>query len=90
MKARKKPIVVDVVQWLPERKPTDFPDWFWAEFGPHPERFNSDLSTLTIPTLEGRMICRHGDWIIRGVQGELYPCKPDIFAATYDLIKDKP
>lgn len=40
--------------------------------------------SLRIPTLEGVMIARHGDWIIRGVQGELYPCRPDIFAATYE------
>lgn len=39
---------------------------------------------LTIPTLEGDMIARHGDWIIRGIKGEFYPCKPDIFAATYE------
>jgi hypothetical protein len=39
---------------------------------------------LAIPTLEGLMIGGEGDWIIKGVQGELYPCKPDIFAATYE------
>lgn len=39
---------------------------------------------LTIPTLEGDHIARHGDWIIKGVAGEFYPCKPDIFAATYE------
>jgi hypothetical protein len=39
---------------------------------------------LMIGTLEGTMVAKPGDWIIRGVKGELYPCKPDIFAATYD------
>ena len=39
---------------------------------------------LEIPTLEGRHIASKGDWIIRGVKGELYPCKPDIFEATYE------
>lgn len=39
-----------------------------------------------IPTLEGRMLARHGDWIIKGVKGEFYPCKPDIFAATYERV----
>jgi hypothetical protein len=43
---------------------------------------------LTIPTLEGDHIARHGDWIIRGVNGEFYPCKPDIFAATYEKVED--
>lgn len=39
---------------------------------------------IIIDTLEGRMTANPGDWVIRGVQGEFYPCKPDIFAATYD------
>ena len=39
---------------------------------------------LRIPTLEGVMVAHEGDWIIRGVKGELYPCKPDIFEATYE------
>lgn len=41
---------------------------------------------LVIRTLEGEMHADVGDWIIRGVQGEFYPCKPDIFAATYDAV----
>lgn len=42
--------------------------------------------TLSIQTLEGRMQASAGDWIIRGVKGEFYPCKPDIFAATYETV----
>lgn len=45
---------------------------------------------LEIETLEGTMTARPGDFIIRGVQGEFYPCKPDIFAATYDLVTHDP
>lgn len=41
---------------------------------------------IAIPTLEGTMEALPGDWIIRGVQGELYPCKPDVFDATYDPV----
>jgi len=41
---------------------------------------------LRIPTLEGLMLGREGDWIIKGVKGELYPCKPDIFVATYEPV----
>lgn len=41
------------------------------------------VATCVIPTLEGQHIATEGDFIIRGVQGEFYPCKPDIFAATY-------
>ena len=43
---------------------------------------------LLIPTLEGLMLARQGDWVIRGVAGELYPCKPDIFDATYEPVED--
>lgn len=42
------------------------------------------LRSLIVLTLEGNMIASTGDWIIRGVQGEFYPCKPDIFEATYE------
>jgi len=42
---------------------------------------------VTIPTLEGNHIAKHGDWIIKGVKGEFYPCKPDIFDMTYDIYK---
>jgi len=45
-------------------------------------------SEIQISTLEGTMTASLGDWIIRGVQGEFYPCKPDIFEATYDSIED--
>ncbi|QEQ94965.1 hypothetical protein pEaSNUABM56_00189 [Erwinia phage pEa_SNUABM_56] len=43
--------------------------------------------TIEIPTLEGLMVASAGDMIIKGVKGEFYPCKPDIFAATYDLVE---
>lgn len=44
------------------------------------------IGTLDIPTLEGTMTASPGDWIIRGVKGEFYPCKPDIFDATYEAV----
>lgn len=43
---------------------------------------------LLVKTLEGVMSAAPGDWIIRGVKGEIYPCKPDIFAMTYDAVED--
>ena len=43
---------------------------------------------LEIETLEGAMICSLGDYVIKGVKGELYPCKPDIFEATYEPVED--
>lgn len=41
---------------------------------------------ITIPTLEGDMVARHGDWIIRGTEGEYYPCKPEVFARKYEKV----
>lgn len=48
-----------------------------------------DAGDLLIPTLEGTMRASVGDYVIRGVQGELYPCKPDIFEQTYDLVEEQ-
>ena len=45
---------------------------------------------ISVPTLEGSLLARPDDWIIRGVQGEFYPCKPDIFAATYEPAEPHP
>ena len=78
MKFRKKPVVVEAVQWsrnVDEMRAFcgDVALFEFSESGPH----------LSIRTLEGTMDANPGDWIIRGVKGELYPCKPDIFAATY-------
>ena len=57
-----------------------------------PVRAWGELSALcrrSVPTLEGDHIASPGDWIIRGVKGELYPCKPDIFAMTYDPVNEE-
>jgi len=61
----------------PARNTTAFSD-MCGESGPYIE--------LTIPTLEGDHLAKHGDWIIKGIAGEFYPCKPDIFEQTYDVI----
>ena len=87
-KYRKKPVVIEAVQWNQCAKRTAFPDWFWDVFAFRPELMDAEKLTLTIPTLEGDMVAQDGDWIIRGVKGELYPCKPDIFEATYELVDD--
>jgi hypothetical protein len=92
---RKKPVVIDAFQWTgePVKAWRALDAWLVslglppADEAEHDEDcplwVNGDDS-ITIPTLEGDMRCDIGDWIIRGVKGELYPCKPDIFAATYD------
>lgn len=50
--------------------------------------FTGGKSVVVIPTPEGYMICKDGDYIIKGAQGELYPCKPDIFEQTYERVKE--
>jgi hypothetical protein len=49
-----------------------------------PGEIGTRRHALVIPTLEGDMTAEHGDWIIKGVNGEFYPCKPDIFEKTYE------
>lgn len=84
MKFRKKPVVIEAVQWLPSDNGTQRPSWP-KEFSKCREfKVECIHLSLLIPTLEGVMMARVGDWIIRGVQGEFYPYKPDIFAAMYE------
>jgi hypothetical protein len=82
MKFRKKPVVIEAVQWLGTGESMDaIRD---LDTGTRAVDFTSD--NVFISTLEGQMTASIGDWIIKGVKGELYPCKPDIFEATYELV----
>ena len=83
MKYRKKPVVIEAMQWdgLPDTAVEIF------EWCPTAEMRSDDRDTIVIPTLEGRMKASVGDWIIQGVKGEFYPCKPDIFEATYEAVE---
>ena len=83
MQYRKKPVVIDAIQL--DNNQSQIIAWIESlPEGSYEVRFCGD-GTLTIPTLEGEMTAQQGDWLIRGVKGELYPCKPDIFEATYSL-----
>lgn len=85
MQYRKKPVVIEAVQWngVNRHAVLQFTGYnaenakaiFWRD---------QNDGEIVIRTLEGDMTASVGDWIIRGVKGELYPCKPDIFAATYE------
>ena len=75
-KYRKKPVVIDAHRWDPQQRPTDIPDWLWEHLARYPENLNRATGCFDIVT--------PGDWVIKGVKGELYPCKPDIFEATYE------
>ena len=89
MKFRKKPVVVEAVQFKGfngENGHSEFsekPDWLVNEFGKK-ILFFQKTNALVIKTLEGDHIASIGDYIIKGIAGELYPCKPDIFEMTYE------
>lgn len=77
---RKKPVEIEAFQWLGNREDIA------PLLNERCEIMEPGDGTLRILTLEGEMTASHGDWIIRGVKGEVYPCKPDIFEATYDAV----
>jgi hypothetical protein len=81
MKYRKKPVVIDAVQFTSENMP-EVTAFIGGENGG--KFIARPPGGLGIQTLEGTMWATPGDWIIKGVKGEFYPCKPDIFAATYE------
>jgi len=80
MKLRKKPIVIQAKQWTGDNF-SEMEDFIEVDF-------MSVKDDLIIFTLEGDMTASKGDWIIRGVNGEFYPCKPDIFDKTYEGVSD--
>ena len=78
MKYRKKPVVVDAIQWDGTEECFKKLNTFMAG------RCMRSTNDIVIDTLEGAMKARVHDWIIKGVQGEFYPCKPEIFEETYE------
>lgn len=97
-KFRKKPVVVEAFQMTREHGASsgDWPPWLreaWRKDSDLPGALYSAHQgdgTLRITTLEGNMHVDWNDWIIQGVKGELYPCKPDIFEATYEAVPENP
>lgn len=99
MKFRKKPVVIEAVKFntpnadghysLPAF--SEWPEWLHQAVEDTqtviPTTDGHDYDVFDIVTLEGTMRVNPGDWIIRGVNGELYPCKPDIFAKTYERVE---
>lgn len=84
-KFRKKPVVIEAVQWTgTDASRAELADFF----DEHDEIFVTKGPEVVLSTLEGTMLASIHDWIICGVKGELYPCKPDIFEATYDAVAD--
>ena len=100
MKFRKRPVIIEAFQMTKARRHdnAEWPEWLnrawnmghmqegavWCKDYP-----NSDgTDQLCIGTLEGVYVVSWGDWIIQGIKGEIYSCKPDIFEATYEEVKD--
>ena len=82
MKYRKKPVIIDAILW-DGHSIKEMVDFITPGVG-----YNESTGDLAIATLEGVMTGRPGDYIIRGVKGEFYPCKPEIFRATYEEVAE--
>ena len=98
---RKKPVVIEAIQYVEvsrtqraygvsvERNGSAIAEFVGTSLreATHPGDTPEGRTVLEIDTLEGVMHASVGDWIIKGVKGEFYPCKPDIFAATYEAVQ---
>jgi len=86
-KFRKKPVIIDAFQWT---LTGTVPEWFYKASisGEIEIVIESTISFLRIRTWEGIMIAMPHDFIIKGIKGEIYPCKPDIFEATYEPVEE--
>lgn len=84
----KKPIEIDAFRWTGGPDQTEDPEWIVAAIKAGQVKFvgtQRGQPRMTIETLEGTMIARPGDWVLRGVKGEIYPCRDDIFRETYEV-----
>ena len=95
MKFRKKPVVIEAFQMTKERRwdNSEWPNWLNQAWQRPPSEgamwcINGG-EELVIGTLEGVHNIYWDDWIIRGIQGELYPCRPDIFEKTYEKVDEE-
>lgn len=83
IKYRKKPVVIEAIEYSGAR------DIDVIDFTNNTARYDRFENCLIIPTLEGDHRASPGDYIIKGVKGEFYPCKPDIFEATYERVESE-
>lgn len=81
MKFRKKPVVIEAVQWNGNNL-AEIESFLGAI------KYPIDAMGIIISTLEGNMVASVGDFIIKGINGEFYPCKPEIFEKTYEVVND--
>ena len=83
-KYRKKPIIIEAFRFQIDRFA---PDWFMDRVKNNTIITYED-GTCNVKTLEGTMKANKGDYIILGINGEVYPCKPDIFKKTYEVVEE--
>ncbi|MCX4606839.1 hypothetical protein OG402_41160 [Streptomyces anulatus] len=84
-KYRKKPVEIEAVHLTNDVSPDEVASWCGGRVAPHPEQnYTGGALVIEIETLEGTMRAEPGDWIIKGVVGKFYPCRDDIFEATYE------
>jgi len=86
---RKKPVEIEAKQLIidPDDNAKELALWCGGRQVWAPNEAGRMEPRIEIETLEGTMVALGGDWIIKGIKGEFYPCKPDIFEATYDLVR---
>jgi hypothetical protein len=84
MKFRKKPIIIEAIQLNDNRSEIEK---FIGEAG-YAQYYDGETLCFVIKTLEGDMIAEPEDWIIKGIKGEFYPCKNDVFEQTYEEVKE--
>ena len=84
-KFRKKPVVIEAIRWDGDASTANV--FIGESYGLHWWYDEPGSQNIVIPTLEGKMICGVGDWIIKGIKGEFYPCKDDIFGMTYEPVE---
>lgn len=84
-KYRKKPVVIEAIQFTSENKDIVFN---WVTCNRYPDFDKDNNPVLVIQTLEGNMTANLGDFIIKGINGEFYPCKPGIFEKTYEEVEE--
>lgn len=90
-KWRKKPVVIEAFLWTGGPEQTEDPEWYIQAIREGTVRFKDERTPnvkMLIDTLEGTHEANQGDYIIRGVKGEIYPCKPDIFHMTYEPVEE--
>jgi len=94
-KAKKKPVVIEFIQYNGNSNKMDIEKWIGKDLKTeifsdciYDARMASPYFSIFIPTLEGVMRADPYDYIIKGINGEFYPCKPDIFEKTYEVVEE--